>query len=48
MNTKKTEKHILKSETIWKSINQLAEIAKKFKKQNFGTQKINYEKNYIH
>ena len=48
MNTKQTDKHILKSKTIWKSIKQVAEIAKKWKKQNFGTQKINYEKNYIH
>ena len=38
MNTKQTEKHILKSKIILKSINQVAEIAKK---QNFGTQQIN-------
>ena len=35
--------------TIWKSTNQVAEIVKKkIKKQNFKTQKINQEKNYIH
>ena len=48
MNTKQTDKRILKSKTIWKSTNQVAEIVKKIKKQNFGTQKINQKKNYIH
>ena len=50
MNTKQTGKHILKSKTIGKSTNQVAEIAKENnkKKQKFGTQQINQEKNYIH
>ena len=47
MNTKQKDKRILKSKTIWKSTNQVAEIVKKIKKQNFGTQKINQKKNYI-
>ena len=32
MNTKYTNRHILKSKTILKSTNQVAEIAKKLKK----------------
>ena len=49
MNTKYTDKHILKIKAIWKSNNQVAESPKKIKKkQSFGTQQINQEKNYIH
>ena len=33
--------------TIWKSTNQVAEIVKNIKKQNFETQQIKQEKNYI-
>ena len=43
MNTKQTDKHILKNKAIWKSTYQEAYIAKKKKKkkkQNFGTQQI--------
>ena len=52
MNTKQTDRDILGSKTIWKSTNQVAEIAKKKtkkkKNRNFGAQQINQEKNYIH
>ena len=41
MNTKQTDKNMLKSKTIRKSTNQVSEIVKKIKKQNFGTQQIN-------
>ena len=34
MNTKRTGRHMLNSKTIWKSTNQVAEIAKKIKKNN--------------
>ena len=44
MNTKQTARHILKCKTIWKSTNQVAEIAKKKKK----AKQINQQKNYIH
>ena len=33
--------------TIWKSTNQVVEIVKNIKKQNFETQQIKQEKNYI-
>ena len=34
MNTKHLGRHMLNSKTIWKSTKQVAEIVKKFKKNN--------------
>ena len=37
MNTKQTDRHILKSKTIWKLTNQVAEISKNKKAKLWNT-----------
>ena len=55
MNTKQTDKHILKNKAIWKSTYQEAYIAKKKKKkkrsktlEHSKLQLINHENNYVY